>query len=79
MSRAVLRFVVHRIRRHPESEAVAAARCLHGACAWEAAPSLSVGDVDDQCMAHTGLNAQHTTFARTFSDVALVERVEGAA
>lgn len=74
MTRAVLRYAEHRIRRHPESEAVASARCLHGACRWEAPPNADVGAVDIACMAHTGRHPDHDTFARMFTDVALVER-----
>ncbi|XEC26574.1 hypothetical protein JAO84_19705 [Streptomyces fradiae] len=77
-ARTVLRFVAHRIKRHPNSEATASARCLHGECEWEARPSTDVGHVDDQCMEHTGRNKDHATFARRFEDVALVERLEGS-
>ncbi|MFG3498642.1 hypothetical protein [Streptomyces sp. NPDC047928] len=71
--------MTHRIKRHPDSEATASARCLHGECDWEAKPSTKVNEVDDQCMEHTGLLRDHTMFARTFEDVALVERLEGTA
>ncbi len=77
--RTVLRFVTHRIKRHPESEATASAHCLHGGCDWEARPNTDVNKVDDQCMEHTGRLRDHTTFARRFEDVALVERLEGSA
>ncbi|MFI1938374.1 hypothetical protein ACH44C_14505 [Streptomyces purpureus] len=79
MTRMIYRFVAHRIKRHPDSEATASARCLHGECGWQAEPRVDVGTVDQQCMDHTGLNREHTTFARAFEDVALVERVEGPA
>lgn len=68
-------YVPHRIRRAPDSEATAAARCLHDLCQWKAEPSTDVGHVDDQCMQHMGLNTDHTHFARTFSDVAVVARL----
>ncbi len=70
-------YVPHRIRRAPESEPVAKAHCLHAGCEWASTPSSTANPVDDACMGHTGLNPDHTRFARLFADVAVVTR-EGA-
>ncbi|MFE0644326.1 hypothetical protein ACFW2Y_22355 [Streptomyces sp. NPDC058877] len=69
-------YVLHRIRRDPESEPVVSARCLHEGCAWTSAPSATVNPVDDACMGHTGLNPEHARFARQFADVAVVGRLD---
>lgn len=70
-------YVLHRIQRDPESEPAVSANCLHEGCRWESAPSTTVEPVDKACMSHTGLNPEHTRFARQFSDVAVVGRAEG--
>ncbi|MER5729785.1 hypothetical protein ABT084_15840 [Streptomyces sp. NPDC002138] len=72
---AVLRFVTHRIIRHPGHKPTVAARCLWEACEWAADPGPDLAEVDRQCMAHTGRHAQHTKFLRSFEDVALVSPV----
>lgn len=71
----ILRFVTHRITSHPEGEVTVSARCLHGECDWVAEPSADVAKVDVECMAHTGRNVSHDTFARRYEDVALVTRL----
>lgn len=38
-----------------------------------------MNEADDRCMEHTGRDKGHTTFARRFEDVVLVERLEGSA
>ncbi|CAL9380559.1 hypothetical protein SUDANB120_01048 [Streptomyces sp. enrichment culture] len=70
----VLRFVQHRITRHPQAEITASAQCLDPDCGWSALPTGDVASVDVECMAHTG-RTRHTTFARQYEDVALVERI----
>ncbi|MGW0468262.1 DUF7848 domain-containing protein [Streptomyces sp. NPDC003027] len=69
----VLRFVTHRITRHPDAEVTASARCLHDECGWEAHPRADVAGVDVDCMAHTG-DTGHGIFARRYEDVAVVVR-----
>ncbi|MEU2116159.1 hypothetical protein ABZ567_10980 [Streptomyces sp. NPDC016459] len=71
----VMRFVTHRITRHPDSEVTATARCLNPDCTWEVAPTADVKQADVECMAHTGATG-HGIFARKFEDVAVVVRTE---
>ncbi|MFC8583164.1 hypothetical protein ACFUGD_01100 [Streptomyces sp. NPDC057217] len=73
--KAVLRFVTHRIGRHPDSEVTVTARCLNPDCAWEVSPTADLAQADVDCMAHKGLTG-HAIFARTFEDIAVVVPVE---
>ncbi|WP_406863999.1 hypothetical protein ABZO31_27635 [Streptomyces sp. HUAS MG47] len=75
MTRAVLRYVSHRITAHPDSDPAVSARCLHGDCPWEVHARSSAKAVDVECMQHTGLTG-HGIFARTYEDVAVVVRNE---
>ncbi|MEV0638524.1 hypothetical protein AB0I77_26995 [Streptomyces sp. NPDC050619] len=74
MTRAVLRYVRHRIIRHPDIEPEHQAKC--SACGW--ASELSTTDaeaVDLACMQHTGRSG-HTQFSRSAAWVAFVVREE---
>lgn len=74
--RAVYAYVPHKIKRHPTSQLTVTATCLASDCTWQVGPTSDGELVDNACMAHTGLNATHTTFDRAFKDVAEVVRLE---
>lgn len=75
MTRAVLRYVRHRITRHPDVKPAISARCMHGDCTWTIEKAVTVEAADNACMRHTG-RSSHGVFARTFEDVAVVVRDE---
>ncbi|WP_443047074.1 DUF7848 domain-containing protein [Streptomyces sp. HB2AG] len=72
MARAVLRFVEHRITRHPDADVTFEAECLR--CDWQATPSPDGAAVDLECMSHTGRSG-HNGFRRICTSFALVTRV----
>ncbi|WP_443728827.1 DUF7848 domain-containing protein [Streptomyces avidinii] len=59
-------FVKHVIKRHPDAETTATARCVHPDCGWEAPPTGDANECADWCMEHTGRTG-HGIFLRTFS------------
>lgn len=71
--KAALRFVTHRITRHPDSEPTFTARCLKPDCGWSVAPTSDGERADVDCMEHTGRTG-HAIFARTCETVAVVVR-----
>lgn len=73
MSRAVLRFVTHRISQHPDTDVTYEAECLW--CDWQATPSTDGAAVDVECMSHTG-RSDHKGFRRTCISFAMVVRAE---
>lgn len=73
MTRAILRYVEHRIAQHPDTDAMFAAECL--SCDWKAKPSGDGAAVDLECMRHTG-RAGHQTFRRVCTSLALVARAD---
>ncbi|MFC8512530.1 hypothetical protein [Streptomyces sp. NPDC057257] len=72
-SRTVLRYVMHRITEHPETDLTFEAECLH--CKWKAVPSDDSASVDVECMAHTGRSG-HAGFRRIRTSFAMVVRTE---
>ncbi|MEU6315910.1 hypothetical protein [Streptomyces sp. NPDC047014] len=70
----IMRYVEHRIRSHPDSDPVVAARCTRRGCTWRARPGLTVEECDTACMAHTGRTG-HSRFLRQFSQLAVVDPV----
>jgi hypothetical protein len=74
VTRAVLRYVQHRITQHPNTDVTFEAECLR--CKWTATPSTDGAAVDLECMQHTGRNSDHTGFRRVCTSFALVVRVE---
>ncbi len=75
--RSVLRYVMHKITTAPQSEVSLTARCLSPDCGWSIEPSADIDAVNRACMTHTGRLHDHTAFARNWSDVAVVSRLEG--
>ncbi|MBC2907593.1 hypothetical protein [Streptomyces cupreus] len=73
MARSILRYVPHRITRHPDTDINFEAECLK--CDWTATPSIDDAAVDIECMRHTGAT-RHEGFRRICTSFALVERVE---
>ncbi|MER6100287.1 hypothetical protein ABT154_31425 [Streptomyces sp. NPDC001728] len=73
--KSVMRFVTHRITRHPDSEVTVTARCLNPDCTWEVEPTADVAKADVDCMVHKGATG-HGIFARRYEDVAVVVRDE---
>ncbi|WP_442759723.1 DUF7848 domain-containing protein [Streptomyces zaomyceticus] len=71
--KAALRFVTHRITRHPDSEPTFTARCLKPDCGWSVAPTSDGERADVDCMEHTGRTGP-AIFARTCETVAVVVR-----
>ncbi|WP_443333103.1 DUF7848 domain-containing protein [Streptomyces sp. SS] len=71
--KTALRFVTHRIARHPDSEPTVTAECLRPGCGWSVAPTSDVKRADVDCMAHTGATG-HAIFARKYEDMAVVVR-----
>lgn len=69
----VMRFVTHRITRHPDAEVTVTAQCLKPDCGWSVASTSDVKQADIDCMAHTGATG-HGIFARKYEDVAVVVR-----
>ncbi|MGW3952966.1 DUF7848 domain-containing protein [Streptomyces sp. NPDC004752] len=74
MTRSMLRYVQHRIAKHPNTDVTFEAKCLR--CDWAATPSTDDEVVDIECMRHTGLTPGHKDFRRSCTSFALVERVE---
>ncbi|MEV6420548.1 hypothetical protein [Streptomyces sp. NPDC051662] len=75
-TRAVLRYVKHTMRRHPQFEVTHTARCLAADCMWQVGPTDDGGLADDAAMAHTGRNADHDKFERKIEFVAEVIRAD---
>ncbi|MGW9598843.1 DUF7848 domain-containing protein [Streptomyces albidoflavus] len=73
MTRAVLRYVTHRITQHPDTDVTFEAECLW--CSWQAPPSTDRAAVDVECMSHTGLSG-HRGFRRVCTSFAFVLRDE---
>ncbi|MBT2404019.1 MULTISPECIES: hypothetical protein [unclassified Streptomyces] len=61
MTRAVLRYVKHRITQHPGTDVTFEADCLR--CDWQAPASEDGAAVDIECMSHTGRTG-HQGFRR---------------
>ncbi|WP_446459148.1 DUF7848 domain-containing protein [Streptomyces parvus] len=73
MTRAVLRYVTHRITQHPDTDVTFEAECLH--CEWTARPSEDGAAVDIACMGHTGRSG-HKGFRRLCTSFAMIVRVD---
>ncbi|WP_043733966.1 hypothetical protein [Streptomyces zinciresistens] len=71
--RAAMRYVMHRIAEHPDTDVTFAAECLH--CGWKATPADDSASVDVACMSHTG-RAGHAGFRRIRTSFAMVVRTE---
>ncbi|MFF4389942.1 hypothetical protein ACFY0G_24665 [Streptomyces sp. NPDC001552] len=71
----VMRYVSYLMRRHPDAETTATARCLNPDCDWIAAPTGNADVCTDMCIQHAGRTG-HMKFVREFSEVAVVERVQ---
>ncbi|QKN87611.1 hypothetical protein QEN63_gp26 [Streptomyces phage Vondra] len=76
--RSVLRYVTHRIATAPESEVTISVRCLTPGCGWSLGATADIDAANQACMTHTGRLHDHVHFERLWSDVAEVQRVEGA-
>lgn len=74
MAGTVLRYVEHRITRHPDTDVTFEAECLR--CGWVAEPSADGAAVDVECMSHTGLSG-HGGFRRVCTSFAVVVRAGG--
>ncbi len=72
--RTVMRPVKHVIRSHPGTAPTVAARCLKIDCGWAARDGLTLAECDLACLGHSGRTG-HRSFQRTFTDMAVVERV----
>lgn len=75
MTRKILRYVLHTMRRVPGTATTVTAHCLAVACSWEHLPATSARKCEEACMAHTG-RTNHMLFARTYAEVVVVERVQ---
>ncbi|MGW3082865.1 DUF7848 domain-containing protein [Streptomyces sp. NPDC001110] len=73
MTRAVLRYVTHRITQHPDTDVTFEAECLH--CEWTAHPSEDGATVDIECMGHTGRSG-HKGFRRVCTSFAIPRQSE---
>lgn len=73
MKGSVLRYVLHRITEHPNTEVTFEAECLW--CKWKAEPSTESESVDVECMSHTGRSG-HKAFRRVCTSFAMVVRAE---
>ncbi|WP_330246119.1 hypothetical protein OHA33_25550 [Streptomyces sp. NBC_00562] len=71
MTRAVLRYVEHRITQYPNTDVTFEAECLR--CEWQATPSPDGAAVDVECMCHTG-RCGHEGFRRICTSFAMVVR-----
>jgi hypothetical protein len=72
-AKSVLRYVLHRITPHPDTDVTFEAECLR--CDWTAEPADDSAPVDVACMSHTGLTG-HAGFRRMCTSFALVVRAE---
>ncbi|WP_436840677.1 DUF7848 domain-containing protein [Streptomyces griseoloalbus] len=68
-----MRYVMHRITGHPDTDVTFEAECLH--CKWKAAPSTESASVDVECMSYTGRSG-HAGFRRIRNSFAMVVRAE---
>ncbi|MEW1611353.1 MULTISPECIES: hypothetical protein [unclassified Streptomyces] len=73
MTRAVLRYVLHRITEHPDTDVTFEAECRH--CGWSSTASTDTEAVDVECMSHTGRSG-HKGFRRVRTSFATVVRAE---
>ncbi|WP_404959446.1 hypothetical protein [Streptomyces sp. 147326] len=71
MTSSVLRYVEHRISRHPGTDVTFEAECLR--CDWQAPASDDGAAVDIECMSHAGRTG-HQGFRRWCTSFAWVER-----
>ncbi|WP_308296055.1 hypothetical protein [Streptomyces sp. ISL-96] len=71
--KAAMRYVVHRITEHPDTDVSFGAECLH--CKWKATPADDSAAVDVECMTHTGRSG-HAAFRRIRTSFAMVVRAE---
>jgi hypothetical protein len=71
--RAAVRYVMHRITEHPDTDVTFEAERLH--CKWKATPSTESASVDVECMSHTG-RSDHASFRRIRTSFAMVVRAE---
>ncbi|WP_456340836.1 DUF7848 domain-containing protein [Streptomyces shenzhenensis] len=68
-----MRYVLHRIIEHPDTDVTFEAECLH--CGWKATPGDDSAPVDVECMKHTGRSG-HAGFRRIRTSFAMVVRAE---
>ncbi|GAA1915227.1 hypothetical protein [Streptantibioticus ferralitis] len=73
--KAVLRYALHKITRHPGTDVTFEAECLR--CDWTAEPGDDSAPVDIACMSHTGLTG-HDGFRRICTSFAIVVRADNA-
>lgn len=73
--RRVFGLVNHRISRHPGTVPLVGARCVALDCGWLTRPGLTADECDLACIGHSG-TSKHRSFQRTFTDMAVVERVQ---
>ena len=71
--RTAMRYVMHRITEHPDTDVTFEAECLH--CKWAATPSSESASVDVECMSHTGRSG-HKGYRRIRTSFAMVVRAE---
>ncbi|WP_338674029.1 hypothetical protein V1460_13875 [Streptomyces sp. SCSIO 30461] len=71
--KTAMRYVMHRITEHPDTDVTFEAECLH--CKWKATPSTESASVDVECMNHTDRSG-HAGFRRVRTSFAMVVRAE---
>ncbi|WHM37441.1 hypothetical protein [Streptomyces sp. BPTC-684] len=70
--RSILRGVVYRLLRHPDSEVTLTARCMSGdGCGWELEATGDLGAGGVAIMSHTARTG-HAIFTRRLEDMACV-------
>ncbi|MFB7913213.1 hypothetical protein [Streptomyces sp. NPDC056061] len=74
--RSTYRFAVHGIGTAPRARLLMTARCLTPDCNWELAPGDDEDAGNGACLTHTGMHPGHDEYARAWSDVAQVRRLE---
>ncbi|MBT2401059.1 hypothetical protein [Streptomyces sp. ISL-100] len=76
MTRAVIRFAEHTIKRAPEGGVVWEAFCMAFECEDTSGPKDAQEGAQDWCLRHTGRNPTHDLFRRVVTDYARVARDE---
>ncbi|MFE7045138.1 hypothetical protein ACFU9X_38700 [Streptomyces atratus] len=71
--RTAMRYVMHKVTEHPDTDVTFEAECLH--CNWKATPAEDSASVDVECMSHTG-RSRHAGFRRIRTSFAMVVRAE---
>lgn len=69
----IMRYVMHRITEHSDTDVTFEAECLH--CGWKATPTDDSAPVDVECMSHTSRSG-HAGFRRIRTSFAMVVRAE---